>query len=122
MASRLLERWTLNIYGQFRSRPHEVAGFIDEPFAASVIYPASLGAWAFLAAAFTQLPMALVSAIVVFVVGFAVSLWLIRRMEYDLSHPEYDVDGMVSYVKEPDLRDVWARLGRVVGVGRKSAN
>ncbi len=35
--------------GQFIKRPLGVIGFINEPFAAGVIYPAVLAAWAFLA-------------------------------------------------------------------------
>lgn len=35
--------------GQFIDRPLGVIGFINEPFAAGVIYPAVLAAWAFLA-------------------------------------------------------------------------
>jgi hypothetical protein len=39
----------MGIRGQFKERPREVAGFINEPFAAGVIYPAVLAAWTFLA-------------------------------------------------------------------------
>jgi hypothetical protein len=39
----------MGIRGQFKKRPREVAGFINEPFAAGVIYPAVLAAWTFLA-------------------------------------------------------------------------
>ena len=39
----------MRIQGQFRERPPEAAGFINEPFAAGVIYPAVLAAWTFLA-------------------------------------------------------------------------
>ena len=35
--------------GQFATRPHGVALLINEPFAASLIYPAVLAAWTFLA-------------------------------------------------------------------------
>jgi hypothetical protein len=38
----------LKIRGQFRSRPEDVAGFVAEPFASSIIYPASMAAWLFL--------------------------------------------------------------------------
>ena len=76
----------MGIYGQFQSRPHEVAGFIDEPFTACVIYPAVLSAWTFLALLFAWPPAALSSAIDVFIVGFVVSLRLNRAMEADLSH------------------------------------
>ena len=39
----------MRIRGQFKGRPREVAGFINEPFAGGVIYPAVLAAWTFLA-------------------------------------------------------------------------
>jgi len=39
----------MGIRGQFKERPREVARFINEPFAAGVIYPAVLAAWTFLA-------------------------------------------------------------------------
>lgn len=47
-AGRLIEE-RLNLNGQFKRRPREVAGFIDEPFAASIIYPISLAGWTFFA-------------------------------------------------------------------------
>ncbi len=39
----------LRIEGLFLNRPRDVAGFINEPFAASIIYPAVLAAWLFVA-------------------------------------------------------------------------
>lgn len=66
-----LER-SLNICGHFRTRPREVARFIDEPFAAGMIYPAVLGAWVYLAL-IAALPSALLTgaiSVVVFLVGF----------------------------------------------------
>jgi hypothetical protein len=39
--------------GQFVTRPPGVIGFINEPFAAGVIYPAVLAAWTFLALDYT---------------------------------------------------------------------
>jgi hypothetical protein len=87
---------SLKIEGAFATRPGRVAGFIDEPFAASVIYPASLAAWAFLALAITSAVAAAATAIGVFIAFFRVSLRLIRWMEYDLekgrqygSEPEF---------------------------------
>src|SRR5271166_4247416 len=37
-----------NVQGQFVSRPQALLGFINEPFAAGVIYPAVLASWTFL--------------------------------------------------------------------------
>jgi hypothetical protein len=38
----------LGVWGQFRSRPSAIAGYINEPLASSIIYPASMAAWLFL--------------------------------------------------------------------------
>jgi hypothetical protein len=63
-----LER-ELRLAGQFRSRPRELAGFINEPFASAIIYPASLAAWVFLALALVSEIVAGVAAVLVFLVG-----------------------------------------------------
>lgn len=67
--------------GPFSTRPPRLAGFIDEPFAASVIYPATLAAWVFLALALASDVAALSSAIAVFVVTLGLSQVVIRVME-----------------------------------------
>jgi len=67
--------------GQFIDRPLGVLGFINEPFAAGVIYPAVLAAWAFLAIDFESkqdcsafnLFQDATWAIRVFIVGFIVT-------------------------------------------------
>ena len=57
-----LEEKVLNVSkGQFATRPPGVALLINEPFAASLIYPAVLAAWTFLAFAFPTLQAALPS-------------------------------------------------------------
>jgi hypothetical protein len=68
--------------GQFIDRPLGVIGFINEPFAAGIIYPAVLAAWAFLAMDFKLERHYSVSnlfqdakwATWVFIVGFVVAL------------------------------------------------
>lgn len=92
----------MGILGQFRSRPREVMGFVDEPFAAAVIYPATLASWTYLALADDPHPLgAQVTAPCVFV-GFAgLMLWCIRAMERDLEQGH-------RYVHEP----VWFRSAR----------
>jgi FtsH-binding integral membrane protein len=83
----------MGIYGQFRSRPQYVAGFINEPCAASVIYPAVLAAWTYLALVHTgpepDPVRAIVVpeiAIVVFIISFAVSFYLNHHMGNDLKN------------------------------------
>ena len=73
----------MDIYGQFRSRPEYVAGFINKLLAASVIYPAVLAAWTYLALVHTGPELDPVRAIVVteiaivvFIIGFSVLFYL----------------------------------------------
>ncbi len=87
----------LDIDGQFLKRPAGVAGFINEPFAAGIIYPAVGAAWTFLTLAFPSprdavwQPYALWIAIVVFFVGLAVSvfytLWLTWWLQKNRAKP-----------------------------------
>ena len=77
-----LERCLDIPYGQFTTRPPSVLYLINEPFATSLIYPAVMAGWVFLAQVFpqpasNQLPeidAALNAAIVVFGIGFFVTV------------------------------------------------
>jgi hypothetical protein len=51
-----------------------LAPYINEPFAAGIIYPAVLGAWAFVALHSVQIIVAGIVAIMVFIVGLRFSL------------------------------------------------
>lgn len=83
----------LSIPGQFLNRPRAVAGWINEPFAAGIIYPAVLAAWMFLASAFpwpravAWSSYALWITIVVFLSGLAVSLFYNWRLRRDQARP-----------------------------------
>lgn len=66
--------------GQFTRRPPGVAGFISEPLAAGVIYPAVLAAWTFIAFAFSQLHDAAKWALGVFLIGFAISFFYLLKL------------------------------------------
>ena len=57
--------------GQFSHRPREVARFINEPFAAGIIYPAVLAAWTYLALYFVLPEHRGLVALLVFLVGFS---------------------------------------------------
>jgi hypothetical protein len=93
-----LER-SLGIRGPFSTRPQHFLGLVDEPFAASVIYPATLAAWAFVALAVTSAWAAAAFAAIVFVAAFRWSLRLIRLVEDD-------IDAGTEYKSEPsDWRD-----------------
>jgi hypothetical protein len=72
----------LGIRGQFRSRPRYVALFLNEPFASSVIYPASMAAWLFVAFFFTSATpwVATLVAGSVLAVGWVVTFFGARRI------------------------------------------
>ena len=72
----------LGIRGQFRTRPRYAAGFLNEPFASSDIYPASTAAWVFLALFFTSKEtwIADITAAAVFVIGMGATLIGARRI------------------------------------------
>lgn len=79
----------LNIHGRFRQRPFNVAGFIDEPFTARIIYPSVLAAWAFVASLLiwpTAAPWIAVGVFVVFCVGsFLLNLKVTLQDELNIS-------------------------------------
>ena len=60
----------LGVVGQFRSRPREAFHFINEPFAAAIIYPATLAAWTYVASFFLCPVHARATAIAVFFAFF----------------------------------------------------
>ncbi len=64
----------LKVRGQFRSRPRNLMGFINEPFAAALIYPASMAAWVFLAVAYRSGAWRWVWPTAVFLIGVVVTL------------------------------------------------
>jgi hypothetical protein len=70
----------LHVAGQFKRRPRNAAGFINEPFATSIIYPAVLAAWTYLAfvpdAQATQMPT------IGIIVTIAVCFWRIQAAFY----------------------------------------
>jgi hypothetical protein len=74
--------------GQFRSRARELAGFINEPFASAVIYPASMAAWSFLALALRSSLAAGLVAGAVFVVGYKVTRLGARRIKENQENEE----------------------------------
>lgn len=55
--------WTkLKPHGQFKGRRQQVAGFIDEPLAATVVYSAVLGGWTFITLDYASAPLAIALA------------------------------------------------------------
>lgn len=82
-AGQLLED-EMGIWGQFLRRPQSFAGFINEPFAASIIYPGSIAGWTFLALLGAPSWVAMFTAGAVFLILFVVSLLLLRQMDKDL--------------------------------------
>jgi hypothetical protein len=115
-----LEKTELRIDGQFKWRPREVAGLINEPFAAGIIYPVVLAAWIFLALVSTS-PLdkppynpqrALFWAVIVFIVGFVLSIlcnfWL--KLEGSLEDEklkDYSISDVMG--KVPIMRSIWPK-------------
>ena len=73
-AGKQLERLLRIKDGQFTERPREVVWFINEPFAAGIIYPAVLAAWMYLALVYSRPQAAQWAPVLVFFVGFALTL------------------------------------------------
>ncbi|HAW53099.1 MAG TPA: hypothetical protein DCX54_12335 [Flavobacteriales bacterium] len=84
-SGKYIETLQLKVDGQFRSRPPSVLGFIDEPFAAGIIYPAVLASWLYIALIFLHPQISQSAAIVIFFAGLVCMLiykrWL--RMDAD---------------------------------------
>jgi hypothetical protein len=93
----------LGIYGQFQRRPHELAGFIDEPFSASIIYPAVLASWLFFALLEAPRWVGYVSSSVVFAGGVWVSLHLIRAVEKDIKERKQYCKEKVYFRRKNDF-------------------
>ncbi len=77
--------WKSNIeHGQFRDRPPPVLGFIAEPMASGVIYPAVMAAWSYVAMYFyngcsASIALRLAAGVFVIFAGFMV--WYQERLK-----------------------------------------
>jgi hypothetical protein len=60
--------------GQFEKRPREVLGFVNEPFAAAIVYPAVMAAWTYLAALHMAGWISLALAAAIFTIGCGLAL------------------------------------------------
>ena len=84
-SGKFIETIQLKVNGQFKTRPPGVLGFIDEPFAGGIIYPAVLASWLYIALDYTNPQASQPAAIVIFFTGLACmiiyKLWL--RMDAD---------------------------------------
>lgn len=102
-----LEREMSDVKGQFATRPHGILGFINEPFAAGIIYPAVLAAWTYLALYYPARQVACFAAIWIFTVGLLIScvflFWLkfhdkpelpAKRMESNKVMPNSEKNGL----------------------------
>ena len=77
----------LGVEGRFRRWPHSLRRVINEPVASALVYSGVLAGWAFLALFSIELALAVVSAIIVFVVGL-VAVW--RFYRYITEREEHD--------------------------------
>jgi hypothetical protein len=68
--------------GQFTVRRRTVGHVINEPFAAGIIYPAVMAAWMYLALFYTARHLGMVISILIFLLGFIVTLsydWRLKK-------------------------------------------
>ena len=98
--------------GQFIDRPLGIIGFINEPFAAGIIYPAVLAAWAFLAMdlklnknysvsfLFQDAPWATWVFIAGFVVGVSYNLRLILPVHFERKKEKSTEQNRMSMSKQ----------------------
>lgn len=78
-AGKCMER-SLGVVGQFQLRAPSLFGYISEPFAAGVIYPAVIAAWVYMALQGTQTSywngLPLLAFALLFLCSFAFIVWL----------------------------------------------
>jgi hypothetical protein len=96
VAGKQLEH-ALGVDGQFTRRPREVARVINEPFATGIIYPAVLAAWLYIGLFFRLPDHAWWIAVVVFLAGFAGTLF------YNI-HLKSDQTPALSHINQQILR------------------
>jgi hypothetical protein len=94
----------LGITGPFTTRPRELLGFINEPLAAGIIYPAVMAAWTLVGLYFTVPGGALWIAGFVFLIGFTAMLFYNICLKYDA-----------------ELRDLNSRMLRAEEAGDRGA-
>jgi len=66
--------YSMGVEGQFQRWPHSLGRFINEPIAASIIYPIILAAWSYVAMFSLGPQIAIWISAVVFIIGF-ISGW-----------------------------------------------
>jgi hypothetical protein len=69
--------------GEFCRRPHSLLDFVDEPFAAGIIYPAVTGSWLYLALKFSYPELSVPIPMIVFLIGFVGMLFYDRWLGHD---------------------------------------
>jgi hypothetical protein len=81
-AAKAMERDMKVPAGQFRTRPNNLLGVVNEPFAAALIYSAALAAWTYLALLYVNPSLGMVLSGLVFIGGGSLILvydWTLRR-------------------------------------------
>ena len=74
---------SLEVTGQFKTRPRAVRGHVNEPFAAAIIYPAVMAAWAYFAALHIAKWLSPILAAVIFLIASGLTLRYNRRLGED---------------------------------------
>jgi hypothetical protein len=67
--------------GQFRTRPSKLMGFVNEPLASALIYPASMAAWIFLTVAYRADMWRILAPVGIFLIGLIATLGIAKGIE-----------------------------------------
>lgn len=75
IAGKRLEEGLTAGVGQFSSRPREIFGIVNEPFAAGIVYPGALAAWIYVSRVYASPGTASSIAVLTFVLGMLFMLF-----------------------------------------------
>jgi hypothetical protein len=104
----------MRLPGQFRTRPRELAGFINEPFASAIIYPACMAAWAFLALSLKSTLAAPLVAGVVFLIGYNATRFGARRIKENQEREDLVLEIVLSEDRPMTFAQIREAVGRKV--------
>jgi hypothetical protein len=108
--------------GQFRSRPRELAGFINEPYASAIIYPACMAAWLFLALSLISALAATLVAGVALFVGYKATRFGARRIKENQEVEDLVLEVLTErgeLMRVDEVREAAGKKDREVAARRK---
>lgn len=109
-------------YGQFATRPHRVGGFIDVPFASSVVYPAAVAVWVFVGVVSLSGWAAVAAAGGTFLGLATLSVVACRRLDRELDAWDRGEDAERAKPLTPDEPLVDTRLHESAAAGSSRAS